>query len=75
MEDAVVDEKGRITIPIDYRNQLGLESGVKVAFSVINNMLIIRKVINITEFEHITDEITQYLQNANSSPLVLEKLF
>ena len=75
MSTTTIDEKGRVTIPKELRDQLGLEAGSKIVFAVINNSLLLRKTITVSEFEHISDKITQQLAEQTEAKLELDKLF
>lgn len=70
-----IDEKGRITIPQELRKKLGLTPGTNINFSVINDVLLIKKVISPDEFIEISKEINKSLEKTTDSPIEFEKLF
>ncbi len=70
-----IDEKGRITIPQELRQKLGLSPGVELNLFVIKNILLIKKVITTEEFETLSKNISKSLTNEISSPIKFEKLF
>ena len=72
---ASIDEKGRITIPQDLRNKLGLTPGTNINFSVINKILLIKKLISPDEFTEISNKIGKVLEETTNSPIEFEKLF
>lgn len=72
---ASIDEKGRITIPQDLRNKLGLTPGTNINFSVINKILLIKKLISPDEFTEISNKIGKVLEETTKSPIEFEKLF
>ena len=49
-QEAVIDEKGRIVIPNDVRNSLGLKKGMRVKLHVESDKLIIEKTVSPAEF-------------------------
>ena len=73
--NGILDEKGRITIPKDLRDRLGLEPGNKVIFSVIKNTFLIRKAISPSEFIQIVEGISEQIVNHKDTPVKFEKLF
>ena len=72
---ASIDEKGRITIPQDIRKKLDLTPGTNINFSVINNILLIKKMISPDEFTEVSSKINKLLKEAIDSPIEFEKLF
>ena len=72
---ASIDEKGRVTIPKDLRNKLGLTPGTNINFSIINNILLIKKLISPDEFTEISSKINKLLEETIDSPIEFEKLF
>ncbi len=73
--ETTIDEKGRITIPQEIRNKLDLQPGSKIIFSVIENILLLRRAISPEEFDNISDQISNALKDQIKSPIEIEKLF
>ena len=59
MMKSSIDDKGRIRIPLELRKKLGLTSGVDINFSVINNILLIKKVLSPEEFIEASKKINK----------------
>jgi AbrB family looped-hinge helix DNA binding protein len=70
-----IDEKGRITIPQELRKKLGLTAGVELNLSIINDFLLIKKVLSPKEFEKLSNNISESLRQETDSPIKFEKLF
>ena len=75
MSSTTLDDKGRITIPIEFRKTLELKSGSKVAISIVNNTILIRKSITSDEYTAIAENISFALKKQTSKPISFEKLF
>ena len=75
MMKSSIDDKGRIRIPLELRKKLGLTSGVDINFSVINNILLIKKVLSPEEFIEVSKKINKSLRETTDSPVEFEKLF
>ena len=73
--NASIDEKGRITIPQDLRKKLGLTPGTRINFAIINNNLLIKKMISPDEFIEVSRKINKLLKENIDSPIEFEKLF
>ncbi len=73
--NASIDEKGRITIPKDLRKKLGITAGTNINFAVINNNLLIKKMISPDEFTEVSSKINKLLKENIDSPIEFEKLF
>ena len=52
-----IDELGRIVIPIEYRNQLNINSGETLKMDIVNDQIIITKV----EFNNKLDKLMDLL--------------
>ncbi|MFW9915261.1 MAG: AbrB/MazE/SpoVT family DNA-binding domain-containing protein [Candidatus Thorarchaeota archaeon] len=70
-----IDEKGRILIPLELRQKLGLESGSEIVFMVSGKNIILRSALNSEEFRKLSKKITQEIQNSTNEPIEIEKLF
>jgi AbrB family looped-hinge helix DNA binding protein len=70
-----LDDKGRITIPLELRQKLGLRPGEDINLSLINNNLLLRKSLTVNEFQELSRDIRRKLKNKIDSPIEFEKLF
>lgn len=70
-----IDEKGRILIPLELRQKLGLETGSEIVFMVSGNKIILRSALNSEEFRKLSKKITQEIQSSTNEPIEIEKLF
>ena len=70
-----LDEKGRITIPLELRKKLGLKPGEEINLAIVNNILLLRKTLTIDEFEDLSNDIRKKLKRKIDSPIEFEKLF
>ena len=50
IEEAIIDERGRITIPYEERKRLGLVPGTKVLLKITDKTIILRKYPTREEF-------------------------
>lgn len=52
VEEAVVDKKGRIVIPVHLRQELGLREGAKVRLALEEGKILIMRPVTPEEFIH-----------------------
>ena len=74
MNATTIDDDGKILIPEKLRKQLNLLPGKKIELSIQHNTIVIRKVIDASEYEQIADQLSTALKETNSR-LEFEKLF
>ena len=74
--DTIIDDKGRVCIPAEFRKRLNLKSGEKITFQVgnDNNSIIMRKSITPKEFVQKVEEFKKKLRSSTKEPIQFEKL-
>ncbi len=72
---ASLDDKGRITIPLELRQKLGLKPGEEINLSIVNKTLLLRKTLTTDEFRDLSNNIRKKLENEIDNPIEFEKLF
>lgn len=70
-----LDDKGRITIPLELRQKLGLRPGQEINLSIINKHLLLRKSLSVDDFEGLSSSIRKKLEKKIDSPIEFDKLF
>lgn len=70
-----LDEKGRITIPLEIRKKMEIEPGEKINLSLVNKILLLRKTITVSEFERLSENIRNSIIEKTDNPIEFEKLF
>lgn len=70
-----LDDKGRITIPLELRKKLGLKPGEEINLSIVNKTLLLRKTLTVDEFKGLSNKIRKKLEKKIDSPIEFEKLF
>ena len=72
---SVIDEKGRITIPKEIRDDLDLKPGEEIEFILVNQQLIIQKKISKNKFMEITEKLSNEYSKQHPESIDVEKLF
>lgn len=72
---AIVDEKGRILIPKELRDKLGISKGEKLILSVAGSTLLIRKSLDEQEFMQISSQLRKEIGESMDHPIEFEKVF
>jgi len=73
--ESVIDEKGRICIPIELRRRLNLKSGEKVIFQIEGEKIILRKGVTPEEFIEKSKIFREHLKKVTNKPVSTEKIF
>ncbi|MEA2090665.1 MAG: AbrB/MazE/SpoVT family DNA-binding domain-containing protein [Thermoproteota archaeon] len=76
VEEAVVDKKGRIVIPVHLRQELGLREGAKVKLALEEGKILIMRPVTPEEFIHEMEGcIKQDSPIPKINPLELKKIW
>ena len=76
VEEAVVDKKGRIVIPVHLRQELGLREGAKVRLALEEGKILIMRPVTPEEFIHEMEGcIKEDSPIPKTSPLELKKIW
>jgi len=74
--ESIIDEKGRISIPIHLRKRFNLSPGEKILFRIDEkNNLILQKSVSPEEFIDQAKEFRAQLKKVSKEPLEYQKLF
>jgi len=73
VERAKLDKKGRLTIPVAYREKLDLEEDV--ALILEEDYLIVCKAATVEEFKMASKRLAEEIARARDKPIGFEKLF
>ena len=73
VERAKLDDKGRLTIPAQYREKLGLEK--EVAIILEEDHLIVCKMATAGEFKTASRKLAEEIGKSRDKPVGFEKLF
>lgn len=75
ISDIVIDTKGRILIPKDIREQMGLLPGMKLLIKKENDNLLILRPTSNAEFKKEVQLFREKLKELKIEPISFEKLF
>jgi AbrB family looped-hinge helix DNA binding protein len=70
-----MDEKGRILIPQEIRNQLQFEPGERFSFKIVDGNLVILKSSTLDEFLNEIQIFQSQLKKNTKTPISTDKLF
>lgn len=74
--ETIIDEQGRIKIPLDVRKKMNLNPGEKVLFKIENEKIVIVKAIAPKEFIEKAKEFRKHLSEVTDEPLPpIKKIF
>jgi AbrB family looped-hinge helix DNA binding protein len=73
--DSVIDEKGRICIPIELRKKLNLHPGEKIMFQLNPGGILVRKAMDPRDSIEKVEEFSQRLAKERKTPIPVRKLF
>ena len=74
--ESIIDEKGRICIPANFRKKLNLTPGEKILFRIDEkNNLIVQRFVFPEEFIEQAKQFRNHLKKQTQEPLGFEKLF
>ncbi len=75
IDESIIDEKGRICIPLELRKRLKLTPGAKVRFQVDDGKLIIVKTTTPEQFSEAVSNFKALVKKTTDKPMTFEKLF
>ncbi len=75
IDDSIIDEKGRVCIPLELRKRLKMTAGEKVRFQVDDGKLIIMKTTTPEQFSEAVSNFKAQVKKTTNKPMTLEKIF
>jgi AbrB family looped-hinge helix DNA binding protein len=75
IDESIIDEKGRVCIPLELRKRLKMTSGEKVKFQVDDGKLIIIKTTTPEQFSEAVTNFKARVKKTTDKPMTFEKLF
>ncbi len=75
IDESIIDEKGRVCIPLELRKRLNMTPGEKVRFQVDNGRLIIMKTTLPEQFSEAVSNFKIQVKKITTKPMTPEKLF
>jgi AbrB family looped-hinge helix DNA binding protein len=74
--ESIIDDQGRIRIPLDVRKKMNLKPGEKMVFKIENEKIVIVKAITPKEFIEKSKEFRKHLSEVTDEPLPpIKKIF
>ncbi len=72
--EMVIDEQGRISIPLEIRKKLNIKPGERLIFNINQEKLIIQKALNPEEFIAKAKELQKHISEVTDDPLPFKKI-
>lgn len=74
--ESIIDDQGKVRIPLDLRKKMNLHPGEKVLFRIENEKIVIVKALTPKEFIEKSKEFRKHLSEVTDEPLPpIKKIF